>query len=137
MADSVKRVEYFYAILDDKPGEGARLLSGLKERDVNLVAATGFPDGKGRVQLDLFPVHAEELRKAAEELRITLVGPKKAFLVQGSDRVGALADVHRKLADANINVVAANGASDGRGGYGYVLWVKPADYDQAAKALSA
>ncbi len=137
MADDVKRVEYFYTMLDDKPGEGARVLTGLKQKNVNLVAATGFPDTKGRVQLDLFPVHAEELRKAAEEMRIPLVGPKKAFLVQGQDRVGALADVHRKLADANINVVAANGSSDGRGGYGYVIWVKPADYDKAAKALGA
>lgn len=41
----------------------------------------------------------------------------------------------RKLADAGINLTAAAAASAGGGRYGMVLWVAPADYERAAKAL--
>ncbi len=33
MADMVKRVDYFYIHLPDKPGEGARALGTLREAD--------------------------------------------------------------------------------------------------------
>jgi hypothetical protein len=48
--------------------------------------------------------------------------------------------VHRhlqKLADAGINVTAADAVSAGQGRYGMILWVKPRDYTRAAKALGA
>ena len=38
---------------------------------------------------------------------------------------------------APCNVHAANGVSDGSGRFGYILWVKPEDFDRAAKALDA
>ena len=46
MADTVRRLDYFAIQVPDKPGEGARILQGLKEQGVNLVAFTGFPSGK-------------------------------------------------------------------------------------------
>ena len=33
--------------------------------------------------------------------------------------------VHSTLADANIDVYASSGVADGRGRYGYVLYLKP------------
>mgnify|MGYP000025312388 CR=1 FL=1 len=35
--------------------------------------------------------------------------------------LGALVDVHEKLARANINIYASSGVADGRGSYGYVM----------------
>jgi len=36
-----------------------------------------------------------------------------------------------------INVVASNGVNDGSGRFGFILWVKPEDYEKAAVALGA
>lgn len=135
MAETIRRVDYFYATVADKLGEGYRLLERLKERGVNLLAFTAFPAGEGQAQLDFFPESAEQMLKAAAEEGITLIGPKKAFLIQGEDRAGALVEHHQTLFSAGINIHAANAVSDGRGGFGCVLWVKPEDYENAAKAL--
>ena len=135
MAETVRKVEYFYATVSDKPGEGRRLLEHLSEKGVNLVAFTAFPIGGDQAQLDFFPENPEQLQKAAADAGITIVGPKKAFLIQGEDRVGALHEHHLKLSNAGINVHAANGVCDGSGRFGYVLWVKPENYEAAARAL--
>ncbi|MBI4715135.1 MAG: ACT domain-containing protein [Nitrospirae bacterium] len=66
------------------------------------------------------------------------VGLKKTgFHVQGDDRVGAVADVLTRLADAKINVTAIDALSAGEGRWGAILWVKAADVSKAAKALKA
>jgi predicted amino acid-binding ACT domain protein len=57
--------------------------------------------------------------------------------VQGSDRVGAVHADLRRLAEAGINVTAADAVTAGKGRYGMILWVKPRDYARAAKALRA
>jgi hypothetical protein len=133
----VKEVEYYYALVEDKPGEGRKLLEFLSEKMVNLLALTAFPVGEGQSQIDLFPAEPEALRKAAEDANVPLVGPKKAFLIQGTDRIGALYDLHLKLSNAGINIYACNGVVDGTGRFGYVIWVDPADYDAASVALKA
>lgn len=38
MPDIVKRVQYFYTEVPDKPGEGARILTMLKDAEVDLLA---------------------------------------------------------------------------------------------------
>jgi hypothetical protein len=135
MADQVKIVNYFYATVGDKPGEARRLLEHLSEKGVNLLAFTAFPVEENRSQLDFFPENPGVLQEAARDAGIELVGPKRAFLIQGEDRVGALLDNHLKLANANINVHAANGTSAGSGRYGYILWVRPEQFSKAAEAL--
>jgi hypothetical protein len=50
MAESIRKVQYFYVMAPDKPGEGARALATLREAGVNLLAFSGFPAGK-RAQL--------------------------------------------------------------------------------------
>jgi hypothetical protein len=137
MANTVQRVEYFYATVPDKPGEGRKILSTLKQEGVNLVAFLGFPAGGGKAQLDLVAQDAAALKRVAEKGGWKLVGPKRAFLVQDSDRVGAVADAVEKLAGAGINTTAASAATCGQGHYGMILWVAPADYDKAARALGA
>jgi hypothetical protein len=135
MSSEVKEVEYYYAVVADEPGEARKLLEFLSEKEVNLLAFTVFPVGDGQSQLDFFPVDPELLRRAAEDAKIPLVGPKKAFLIQGEDRVGALYEFHLKLSNASVNIHASTAVVDGTGRFGYVIWVNPTDYEKALAAL--
>ncbi len=137
MADTVRRVEYYHVTVSDKPGEGERILSALKESEINLLAYLGFPTGGGQSQVDLVPEDPASFRQAAERAGLTLSETKRAFLIQGDDRVGAVTDMTAKLAEANINVTAAAATSAGSGRYGMILWVAPTDYERAADALGA
>jgi hypothetical protein len=136
MADTVQRVDYYYVTVPNVPGEGQRVLSALKAGGVNLSAFLGFPEGD-QAQLDLVPEDPEALKAAAEQAGLTLSEAKRVFLIQGDDRVGAVADAMEKLAAASVNVTAAAATAAGSGRYGMLLWVPPADYDKAADALGA
>ncbi|MFH1687596.1 MAG: hypothetical protein ABIE70_08770 [bacterium] len=137
MSSIVKEVEYYYSLVADKPGEARKLLEFLSEKNVNLQAFTVFPTGDGRSHLDLFPVEPQALKDAAEDAKVPIVGPKRAFLIQGEDRVGALYEFHLKLSNAGINIHASNGVVEGTGRFGYVVYVNEEDYDKAAEALKA
>ncbi len=135
MADKIRRVEYYYVQVPDRPGEGLRVLGKLKESGVNLLSFTAFPIEGGRAQIDLVPDKGEALTKAAKAAGLALSPKKQAFFIQGKDRVGAVADTFKRLADANVNVHAANAACAADGGFGFILWVKPQQVEAAAKAL--
>ena len=137
MADTVRRVEYYYVTVPDAAGEGNRVLSLLKEGGVNLLAYLGFPAGGSRSQLDLVPEDPASLRQAVELAGLALSDAKRSFLIQGDDRAGAAANTTAKLAAANVNITAAAATSAGSGRYGMILWVAPADYDRAAGVLGA
>ena len=97
MADTVQRVEYFYVQVPNKAGEGARYLTALSEAGINLLAFSGFPEGRGS-QLDFVPVDPVAFRGFAKRAKWKLTGPKRAFLLDGDDRVGVIAEMHAKLA---------------------------------------
>lgn len=133
MADTIRQVEYFYVQVPHRAGEGARALRGLKDAGVNLLAFTGFPSGR-RAQLDFIPADAAAFKKAAKAAGWKLTGPKRAFLISGDDRVGAIADIIGQLADAKINVIAVDAVgADGR--FGAILWVEPRNVKKAAQLL--
>ncbi len=136
MAETIQRVQYFYLEVPDKPGEGSRILQSLEDERVNLLAFSGFPRGR-RAQIDLIPADAAALKAAAKKAKLKLVGPKTAFLIQGDDRIGAMADIVAKLAGAKINVTAVDAVSAGIGRYGAILWVKPRDVNKATNVLGA
>jgi hypothetical protein len=137
MADVVKRIEYYYTIVPDRAGAGAKLLNALKGARVNLLAFTGFPCGARRAQLDFVPSNQRAFRAAARKAGIRLMGPKTAFLIQGQDRVGAITDIANKLAKERINITAVDAVTTGRRRYGAILWVKSRNVAQAAKILGA
>ena len=137
MASTVKEVEYYYSLVADRPGEARKLLEFLSEREVNLFAFTAFPAGDDKGKLVFIPANPETLSEAAADAQISLIGPKKAFLIQGEDQIGALYDFHLKLSNAGINIRAANGVVDGTGRFGYVIWVNPDDYEKTSKALKS
>lgn len=136
MGAEIHRVKYFYCNVKDRPGEAYRMLSELAAGKVNLYAFTAVPVGPDSVQLTIFPKDVEDLARLAHRAGFTLDGPQNALLVQGDDELGALVEVHRKLADARINVYASTGVTDGKGGYGYLIFVKPGEFRDAARALA-
>jgi hypothetical protein len=136
MPDEIRRVDYFYINVPDRPGEGARVLGALRDAGVSLLAYSGFPAGRG-AQLDFVPEDAAAFRRVAKDAKWKLTGPKKAFLITGDDRPGAIAEIVQKLADAKINVTACDAVCQSGGRFGAILWVAPRDVARAAKALGA
>ncbi len=134
--DAIQLVDYFYVETGDKPGEGARLLRILRDAGVNLVAVHGFPQRR-RAQVDFVPSDATAFRAAAKQAKVKVTGPKKAFIISGDDRPGALVDTFARLAGAKINVTAASAVVSGMGRFGAILWVKPRDVKRAAQVLGA
>ena len=136
MAETVHKVDYFYIEAPNKPGEGAKVLSMLRDAGVNLLAFSGFPQGR-KAQIDFIPEDAVAFKAAARKARLKLSVKKTGFLIQGEDRPGVIAEVMGKLAAVNVNVTAIDAVSAGEGRYVAILWVKPADVRKAANALGA
>lgn len=137
MADEVRIVEYYYTEVPDRPGNSAKVLNALRAARVNLLAYTAFPTRPGRAQIDFVPVNTNAFLNAARKAGLNLVGPKSAFLVQGRDRVGAVAEIATKLAEAHINITALDGVTAGGRRFGAILWVKPRNIPRAARVLAA
>jgi hypothetical protein len=136
MSDTVRKVDYYYVVVPDKPGECARVLSTLAAEGINLLAFSGFPSAR-KGQLDLVPEDSNAFKLAAKKLKLKLSARKSGFLVQGDDRVGALNETLDKLAGAKINITAMDAISSGGGRYGAIFWVKPLAVARAAKLLGA
>jgi prephenate dehydratase len=136
MADTIRVVDYYYTTTPDKPGEGAQQLRALRDARVNLLALSAFPS-KRKTQVDFVPADPAAFVAAAKAAKIKLSRPKKAFLIQGDDRVGAIQEILAKLASAKINVTAIQGISAGGGRYGAILWVDQKNIKKATTALGA
>ena len=136
MGDTIRKVDYFYIKAANKPGEGAKILGKLRGAGVNLLAFSGFPAGR-QAQIDFIPEDPVWFQGAAKRLGLKLSAKKSGFLVQGEDRIGAVAETMGKLAAAKINVTAIDAVSAGQGRYAAILWVKSKDVSKAKKALGA
>jgi len=131
---SVKRVSYFVMKVSNRAGAAAHVLNAM--RGVNLLAFTGFP-ATGGAQVDFVPQNAAAFKAAAKRAKLKVKLKKGGFLVQGSDRAGAVARLMSRLAAAKINVTAIDAVCAGGGRFGAILWVKPKDARKAAQALGA
>jgi predicted amino acid-binding ACT domain protein len=135
MAHAIRKIDYYALTVPDKAGEGHRILSALAHEGVNLLAVVGFPLGAGKAQMDLVPENAAAFSQVAERMKLRTRKAKQAFLVQGDDRVGAVAEVLGKLASQKVQVTAAQALAAGAGRWAMILWVKPGSVEKAGKAL--
>jgi hypothetical protein len=135
--DQVFRTDYFTIMMDDRAGQGADLGRKLGKENVNLLAVLAFPVETGKVQIDLVPEHPDDLMKAARKLGLSLSGPKTAFLLQGTDRAGAMGDILERLSSAGISARAGFGVGSGSSRFGGMLWVAQSDVEAASRALGA
>jgi len=137
MPDTVRKVNYAYVTAASRPGEAARVLEALRAANINLLAFSGFPQGRNKAQIDLVTDDLEALKAVARREKWKLSRIKRAFLVQGIDKVGAALAPLAKTGGANINVTAAYAIAAGEGRFGMILWVAPRDYNRVAKLLEA
>ena len=132
----VKKARYVDLKVPRRPGQGAAVLGSLRDAGIDLLAFTGFPE-RGKAQIDLVTNDLAGVRRVARQEGWRISKPKRCFVVQGRDRVGAVQLHLAKLSDKKINVTAVNAVAAGKGQFGMVLWVKPNDYTRAARALGA
>ncbi len=135
MEFSVRAVQYFYVNTHDAAGAAYHVLSTFAERGVNLLAFTAVPSGDARAQFALFPEDPHQFTAEAHSAQIEFEGPHDALLVQGDDELGRLAGVHERLFKAGVDVYASSGVGDGRGAFGYVVYVREDQFDRAVEAL--
>lgn len=83
----------------------------------------------------MFPEDPDKLIAEAKNASINIQGPVPALLVQGDDELGVLTDIHKKLLDAGVNVVASTAVTDGKGGFGYVIYLRTEQFNYALAAL--
>ena len=134
---SARKVQYCHVTVPNRSGQGAEVLGALKAGRVNLLAYSGFPGRSGNAQLDLVATSLAPIRKIGRKQGWKMSLAKKGFLIQGKDKVGAVHQQIKRLADRRINVTAADAVSAGKGRYAMILWVKPRDYARASRALKA
>jgi hypothetical protein len=135
MSYTIKRVDYYHLTVKDQPGVAYQMLEQFAEQGVNLLAFSAAPTGPSSTQLTIFPEDSHNFEGLVKKLGLSTFGPFSAFIVNGSDELGALVYIHRVLYMANVNVYASNGVTDGKNSYGYILYVRHDEYEKAAQAL--
>jgi hypothetical protein len=134
---ATRKVSYVDLKVRSRAGQAAAVLKAVADAGINLQAFTGFPDGAGRSQIDLVTRDLPKLRRVAKAQGWKLSAPKRGFLIQGKDSVGAVQRQLAKLAKRGVNVTAVDAVTAGSGRFGMILWVKPRDTAKAARALGA
>jgi hypothetical protein len=136
MASTVRKVQYFYATVRGAPDEAFDVFTHLAGQGVNLLALNTMPLGPDATQMTLFPEDAPRLQDAARAAGLALDGPHSALLVQGDDELGVIAKLHARLHQAGVEVYASNAVTDGRGYFGYVLYMRQQDAEKASALLT-
>jgi hypothetical protein len=92
-------------ILDDRPGELARLGEVAGAAGVNLDGFAAFTgDGKGVVHVLVADERLEALRTALTAAGMPIVDEREVFVVSVANEPGALGEVARRLSDGNVNI---------------------------------
>jgi hypothetical protein len=95
-------------ILEDRPGELAKLGESAGEAGVNLLgmcALTG--EGKGFIHVLVDEAEANTAREALEAAGMGVADAREALVVDIQDRPGTLGEVARTLAEAGVNIELA------------------------------
>jgi hypothetical protein len=137
MPMTIRKVNYAYVTAASGPGEAARILAALRDANVNLLAFSGFPQGRNKAQIDIVTDDLTSLKACAKRQKWKLSRVKRAFLGWGTDEVGAAVPPLTRIAAAKINVIAADIVAAGEGRFGMLFWVEPRDYNRVAKLLEA
>jgi hypothetical protein len=137
VADTVKKVSYGYVTVPNLPGQGVRVVSQMRDAGINMLGFMGIPGKPRRAELDFVVEDMAALRRLAKRNGWRLSSVKQGFLVQGTDRLGAMHRHLERLADAKISITASAAVAAGKGRYGMLIWVKKKDHNRAAKALGA
>ena len=95
-------------ILEHRPGELARLGEITGEAGVSIRGLAAFTgEGRGVVHLLLDDDTVARAREALERAGMGVAGQREVLVADIEDRPGALGELARQLAEANINVELA------------------------------
>lgn len=92
-------------ILEDRPGELARLGQATGEAGVNIegmCALTG--EGRGVIHILVSDEKASIAHKALEDAGMGVVDEREVLVTDIKDRPGTLGELARRLAEANVNI---------------------------------
>jgi len=119
-------------ILDDQPGELARLGEVLGGAGVNIRGLAAFTgEGKGVIHLLFDDGEAARARSALQGARMGIADEREVLVVDVDDRPGTLGELTRALAEANVNVDLAYTTFGG----GVKIVVATDDMESAQAAL--
>ena len=136
MADVVRKVEYFSIQVPNAPAKAFGVLSTLVSSRVDLLACIGVQRGR-RAQIDVVPADTRKFKSATKKAGLEFAPQKQGFLIQGTDRTGALTDHLKKLGDSGINVTGIDALSAGEGRWGAIIWVETEAVKRASRVLGA
>jgi hypothetical protein len=131
---NAKRVTYFKAKIEDKPGALLALAKDLKAKNLGLIALKGVAQADHGEIL----VIAKNPDKLRDDWRTSgiLTEEGEAFILSGADKTGVLVASLDAVANAGVNIAAIEAVAAGAN-FGAVLWVAPGDLDRTAQALGA
>ncbi len=117
-------------VLQDRPGELARLGQATGEAGVNIQGMCAFTgEGRGVIHLLFDADQAEAARQALEEAGMGIADEREVLVVDVEDRPGTLGELTRSLGEANVNIELAYTT------FGVKLVIATDDIDSARAAL--
>ncbi len=129
---TAKKMTYFKARVEDKPGALLALTRDLKEKNLALVGLKGVSQG-GHGDVLIVPKDPDKL-KISWNATGALIEEGTLFFVSGTDTTGALNSSLEAVTNAGVNIVAIEAGAVG-GRYGAFIWVSPGDIDKTSQAL--
>jgi len=123
----------FTVILDDQPGELARLGAVLGDARVNIGGLAAFTgEGRGIVHVLVDDDAVARATQALHEAKMGVADQREVLVVDAEDRPGTLGELARELAAANVNIDLAYTTFGG----GLKLVIATDDLDSAREALA-
>jgi len=128
---TIRQVTAVMMQVQDRVGMLHEVLCVLRDAGVNMLAIAS--QRKQGTALMAIPEDPQAVRGLAQQHGVHLQ-TRQVFLIEGNDRVGALCDITKAIADAGISIedIAAISAASR---YAAVITFADADLEAAAKAL--
>jgi hypothetical protein len=130
-----REVDYYNIAVQGDVAEGSRLLTTIADAGVDFLAYKAVPLEQNRTQFTLFPKDGSKMSAGAVKAGFKLDGPYSAVIITGDEKPGALAEIYRRLSQANIQIEESSGIAHINGGYGVVLYLRQEDCGKAMAVL--
>ena len=123
----------FTLILDDRPGELARLGEILGDASVNIRGLAAFTgEGRGVIHVLVDDEATARARAALRDGHMGVADEREVLVVDAEDRPGTLGELARELAAANVNIDLAYTTFGG----GVKIVIATDDLESARQALN-
>ena len=95
-------------VLQDRPGELARLGQATGEAGVNIQGMCAFTgEGRGVIHILVADAQAAVARQALEEAGMGVADEREVLVIDVEDRPGTLGELARSLGEAGVNIELA------------------------------